>query len=130
MDIKFKILFLLTCCLSLGADTYYYSFGKKVELTPLPTQRSLTESDVRWYTTPAGMKLGVKNEVIIGCEDFDHCCQNFKSYPIARMEKLSDTLYLLHLKEGADPFEVANALHALPCITLSHPNFIKKRQLR
>ncbi len=130
MLIKYKLLFSLTIALSLSADTYYYSFGKKIPLTPLPEQRSAAESNTTWYLTPAGMRLGVKNEVIIGCDDFDHCCQNFKNYPIERMEKLSDTLYLLHLKQGADPFEVANALHALPCITLSHPNFIKKRQLR
>ncbi len=127
---KYKLLFLLTFSLSLGADTYYYSFGKKVPLTPLPSQRSAGENSTTWYLTPAGTKLGVKHEVIIGCDDFDHCCKNFRDYPIEKIEKLSDTLYLLHLKKDADPFAVANALHALPCITLAHPNFIKKRQLR
>ncbi len=119
--------------LSLGcADEamYYYASGKKIPLTPLHETRTSYQNDTTWYRLPDGTKVGVKPEVIIGCNVWDKCKQIMKNYPIEKVEKLSDKLYLLKLKQGSDPITIANKLYLYEAITLAHPNFIRKRKLR
>ncbi len=133
MRIFFNLILLTLAALPLTAETFYYAFGKKVYLQPLTTPRALgdtNDSTVTWYRTQNGQKMGVRNEVIIGCDDEKACRDLLKGYPVTKAEKLSDTLYLLRLKKGSDPFAVANRLHEEPVVRLAHPNFIKKRQMR
>jgi len=130
MKILIALSALLLSAVHLFSDTYYYAFGQKVILKPLPQTRSAEDQNIRYFQTETGTKLGVKNEVIIGCKDMEQCKPVLENYPIAFIEKLSDTLYLLTLKKGSDPFKVANSLYLEKPIFLSHPNFIKKRIAR
>jgi hypothetical protein len=130
MHIFIKLLLLPLVALPLFAEPFYHAFGKKVILKPLHENRSEKGETIRWYLAPSGQRLGVKNEVIIGCNDESTCKSVLAAYPVTKTEKLSDTLYLLTLKKESDPFEIADRLYQEPCITLAHPNFIKKRQRR
>jgi len=130
MKILITLPALLLSAVHLFGETYYYAFGQKVILKPLPQTRSAADQNIRYFQTETGTKLGVKNEIIIGCKDMEQCKPVLENYPIASVEKLSDTLYLLTLKKGSDPFTVANSLYHEEPIFLSHPNFIKKRIAR
>ena len=130
MKILITLSALLLSAVHLFGETYYYSFGQKVTLKPLPQTRSAADQDIHYFQTESGTKLGVKNEIIIGCKDMEQCKPVLENYPVTSIEKLSDTLYLLTLKKGSDPFKVANSLYHEAPIFLSHPNFIKKRIAR
>ena len=130
MKILSALSILLLSAVHLFGETYYYSFGQKIILKPLPQTRSATKQNVRYFQTETGAKVGVKNEIIIGCKDMEQCKPILEAYPITSIEKLSDTLYLLTLKKGSDPFKIANNLYLEKPIFLSHPNFIKKRTAR
>ncbi len=129
-----SILLLLSLLLSgseLFAQTYYYAFGKKVLLEPLHEHRSLNnDTNITYYKTASGRKIGVKNEVIIGCKIFRECKPLLEKYPILSIKKLSDRLYLLKLQKDTDPFEIANALYHEEMIFLSHPNLVTQRRRR
>lgn len=130
MKILITLSVLLLSAMHLFGETYYYSFGQKIILKPLPQKRSAAKKNIRYFQTKAGVKLGVKNEIIIGCQDMKKCKPILKNYPIASVEKISNVLYLLKLKKGSDPFKVANSLYQKKPIFLAHPNFIKKRIAR
>jgi len=127
MKIVIVLSTLLLAVSTLFAETCYYSFGKKVLLKPLPQSRSVADHTIRYYQTPSGAKVGVTDEIIIGCKDIEACKPILEAYPVASVEKLSDRLYLLKLKPGSNLFKTANALYHEAPIFLSHPNFIKKR---
>ena len=130
MKILITLSALLLSAVHLFGETYYYAFGQKVILKPLPQTRAAKDQNIRYFQTQTGTKLGVRNEVIIGCKDMEQCKPVLENYPVASIEKLSDTLYLLTLKKGSDPFNVANSLYHEEPIFLSHPNFLKKRRAR
>ncbi len=127
-----KLLVYLLCFFTsvLNADNFYYAFGKKVEVTKLSQSRGLDKSTITYYQTKNGHKVGVKHDVIIGCNKGDLCLKVLDSYDIKAIEKLSPTLYLLTLPEDSDPFTIANKLYQEKEIKLAHPNFIQKRILR
>ncbi len=124
----FLSLFLTTLLFS--SDSFYYAFGKKVEVKKLPQSRNLDDANITYYQTQNGHKIGVKHSIIIGCEKNTPCLEALKKYDIVAIEKLSPTLYLLTLPKDADPFEVSNSIYHEKGIKLAHPNFIQKRQLR
>jgi len=126
--------FIFLCILFLGIDlsanVYYYSFGKKVALKPLHETRNIGNTTLRYYEFPTGEKVGVKQEIIIGCKDFPKCKKLLEKYPIISTQKLSDKLYLIKLSKDSNPFEIANELYHKEEIFLSHPNFVRERKLR
>ncbi len=125
----FLSLFLFTGSL-LAQESYYYSFGKKITLTKLPEARSLVEDNITFYENQYGQKVGVKPEVIIGCNDVKACKEILKNYDIVSIEKLSKAIYLLKLPDNSNPFEVSNSLYNEISIKFAHPNFIKERKKR
>ncbi len=127
---KLNIFFLFLSMVSLSAETFYYSHGKKRIVTPLPAEQALRDHNITYYRTQNGMKLGVRKEVIAGCKPDASCQHLFDAYPVKSVEKLSSSLYLLRLQNDSDPFEVANRLYEEANITLAHPNFIRQRKLR
>lgn len=130
MKIFAKLLLLPVVTLPLFAEPTYHAFGKTVTLKPLHESRSENGNTIHWYLSPGGQKLGVRNDIIIACDDETACKRVLETYPVEKTERLSNTLWLLTLKKGSDPFEVANRLYEEPCVTLAHPNFIKTRQSR
>ena len=130
MKILITLSALLLSAVHLFGETYYYAFGQKVILKPLPQTRSAADQNIHYFQTKTGTKLGVKNEIIIGCKDMEQCKPVLENYPVTSVEKRSDTLYLLTLKKGSDPFKVANSLSHEEPIFLSHPNFIIRRIAR
>ena len=127
---KTALIMLFLSGTQLFAQTYYHAFGKKVILEPLHETRADNDSNITYYKTVTGEKIGVRHEVIIGCKDIEKCNRILEQYPVISMEKLSNTLYLLKLPKESDPFDVANKLYEEDAIFLAHPNFIKKRKRR
>lgn len=113
-----------------AGEVYFYAYGQKVLLTPLPVSRAASNHEITYYQTQDGAKLGVKHDVIIGCRKDANCTNLFHAYTIKSIKQLSPTLYLLKLPENLNPFDVANQLLKENKIILAHPNFIQQRDHR
>ncbi len=111
----------------MAQDSYYYSFGKKVTVKKIPQTRALGDQNITYYENQNGQKLGVKHEVIIGCDNIKECEKVLQNYDILSVEKLSKTIFLLKLPKDTDLFNLSNKLYKEKSIKFAHPNFIKKR---
>ncbi len=114
----------------LANEDYYYAFGKKVTVTKLNESRTLNDTNITYYQTQTGHKVGVRHDIIIRCKDGVDCIPTVQKYDIVSVEKLSEKLYLINLPTDTNPFEMANNFHQEVDIVFAHPNFIKQRQSR
>lgn len=128
-----KLLFLfLSTIVALNAQTFYYNNNQKVQLTPLPKSliqsRSAVEGvEMEYYMTPNKSLVGVSDEILIKSDDIEYV---LKSYSVELLTKISDTIYLLRVKDRAQTLELANKLYEDTKVELAHPNFSKEIQKR
>ncbi len=128
---KIELLLLLaslsiTACAS--ANDFYYEYGKKVQLTKLKEQRSNTQ--VTYYQTQNGHKVGVKDEIIVQCQENTNCLDTLTDYSLTNISKLSDEMYLIKLNDKSKLFKLSQKLHNEESIKFAHPNFLKEKKKR
>jgi hypothetical protein len=128
--IKLSILLISIVLLSFTAcaDSYYYEYDKKVQLTKLP-QNDL-HNHITYYQTPSGERVGVPQEIIVQCNPHIDCKERLSHYPIKKIEKLSDNLLLLKVANSIDILKLSQKLYHDRDIKFAHPNFIKSRKKR
>ena len=126
-----KIL-LLTILLysTIFSDTYYYEYGKKIQLTKLKETRVIDDKNITYYQNSAGQKMGVKNEIIVKCKHTGRCSDIFKKYNLTNIKNLTSKILLIKVEVETDPFELSQKLSLEDNIEFAEPNFIKKRQNR
>ena len=124
------LLLIILFCATLLSDTYYYEYGKKVQLTKLKETRELNDNNITYYQNSAGQKVGVKKEIIAKCKSLSACEAIFMKYNLTQTENLTSKIILIKLKSDADPFEVSQKLSLEDDIEFAHPNFIKRRKQR
>ncbi len=125
-----KILILVTLLFStVFSDVYYYEYGKKVELIKLKEPRDV-DSEAEFYQNSAGQKIGVKNEILVKCNSKEGCEKVFIKYNLKDIETLGSDIFLIKLNDTHNLFELSRELYNEECITISHPNFMKKRYKR
>ncbi len=124
------LLLIILFCGTLLSDTYYYEYGKKVQLTKLKETRELNDNNITYYQNSAGQKVGVKKEIIAKCKSLSACEAIFMKYNLTQTENLTSKIILIKLKSDADPFEVSQKLSLEDDIEFAHPNFIKRRKQR
>jgi hypothetical protein len=112
------------------SDTYYYEYGKKVQLTQLKGLRAVSDKNITYYQNSAGQKVGVKNEIIVKCKQTTQCNEIFAKYNLSEIKNLTSKILLIKLKAGVDPFETSQKLSLEEKIEFAHPNFVKKRKRR
>jgi len=122
---KRYLLLTLGLSLSLSATNYYYEYGKKVELQPLNTTRSINNQDIRYYMRPNGHKVGVNDEIIVQCKDNINCQTQLEKYNFVKISKLSEKLFLVKIDKSQDIFAISQELYNSNSIKLAHPNFTK-----
>ena len=124
---KFFILFLIFLVNGCASD-YYYEYGKKVELKPLPSIRDLNKSDVRYYKTSTGRKIGIKNEIIVKLKNDVDIKDFAKKYDIdmKNIEKLSTQMYLIKLEKNQNVFKISQEMYQDNDTKFAVPNKVQK----
>lgn len=126
-----KTLLIITFfCSTILSDTYYYEYGKKIQLTELKETRASNDNNITYYQNSAGQKVGVKNEIITKCKVPNQCNEIFEKYGLTQITNLTSKILLITLKAEDNPFELSQKLFLEKNIEFAHPNFIKKRQKR
>jgi hypothetical protein len=112
------------------ADDYYYEYGKKIKVTQTHQHRAVNNSNINYYVTENGHKVGVTKEIIVQCEENIDCQATLNKYHLKKVSKLSDKLYVIKIQDDKNIFEFSQKLYNDSDIKLAHPNFIKNRKRR
>jgi predicted adenine nucleotide alpha hydrolase (AANH) superfamily ATPase len=123
-----KIWFILIMANILQAQEFYYEYGKKVNLKPISTQRDL--NGIKYYQKAEGVKVGVKDEIILKCKDNISCRDSLLKYQFKSIENLSNTLIIVQIEDKEDIFKIAQELYNQDNIEFATPNFTKERKAR
>ncbi len=129
MIIKAISLTLLFYTLSWG-EIYYFAHQERVYLNKLKEQRFIDDDIIEYYENQDGQRMGVKREVLLKCGVNKSCQQIFKKYNLKNIKNITSSIFLITVKKDDDVFELSQKLYLEDNITISHPNFIKKYQLR
>jgi len=126
---KNRIIISLIALTLLGcANEFYYSKGKKVELTPIKsTQQSkqITSETIKYYHTPTGQTVGVNNQILVECHKDSNCTQLLQRYTLTEIQPLTESIFLITVPPTKNIFELSQKLYQETNITNAHPNFIK-----
>ncbi len=125
-----KNILFLTIVLTLNAcaNDYFYEYGKKVELTPInnPSTRSINNSNIKYYKTKDGRKIGIKNEIIVKLKKDIDPKAFFLKYNITNSEHLGSTTYLLKLSPSQNVFTLSQEMYNDNDTIYAVPNKIQK----
>ncbi|MBN2825223.1 MAG: hypothetical protein JXQ76_07870 [Campylobacterales bacterium] len=125
-----KLIALLLLASLLDANSFYYEYGQKVELTPA-TQKRSTDSSVEYYQKSNGNTVGIKkDEILVKCYEGVDCSKVLAKYSFVSTSNLSSTIYLVKLASSQDVFTYSQTLHQDSDIEFAHPNFVKERKRR
>lgn len=125
--LSIAIFFSLNAC----ASDYFYEYGKKVELTPIntPSTRGLNQN-VKYYKTKNGIKIGIKNEIIVKLKKGVDPKGFFLKYNIKKSEHLGSTTYLLKLSPSQNVFILSQEMYKDDDTIYAIPNKIQKYYTR
>jgi len=111
-------------------EVYYFAYGEKVYLNKLKEQRAMGNELIKYYENQEGQKMGVKKEILVKCKISSFCEETFKKYDFKNIKKLTSSIFLITSKSNDNIFELSQRLYFEEEIISSHPNFIKKYQVR
>ncbi|MCH9741354.1 MAG: hypothetical protein K0U38_11040 [Epsilonproteobacteria bacterium] len=111
------------------AGDFYYENDKKVEVTKVAEKRD-NKSNVTYYKTSNGHKVGVTNEILVQCKADVDCTKVLSKYETLSVSNLSDTILLVTVATEKNVFEVSQTLYNDADIEVAHPNFIKEKVRR
>jgi len=112
------------------SEVYYFADEKRVYLNKLKEQRTIDDNIIEYYENQDGQKMGVKRGILIKCGVNKSCQQIFKKYDLKNVKAITSSIFLITVKKDDDVFELSQKLYLENNITISHPNFIKKYQVR
>ncbi len=112
------------------SEVYYFADGERVYLNKLKEQRTAGDGIIKYYKNQDGQKMGVTKEILVKCKLNKSCQQIFKKYNLTNIENITSSIFLITVKKNNDIFELSQNLYLENNITISHPNFIKKYQVR
>ncbi len=120
----------------LFGDAFYYSNGKKIDLSPVDAASSSKQSSsrvsstVKYYKTPSNNIVGVSNQLIIKFENLDNFEEIVHAYKLVLLKKIYKNSYLFKVERSSDALDIANQIYKLPSVEFTHPNFIRKAEER
>ena len=115
------------------SDQFYYDRGKKIYLKVVNESQSnirLLQDTTTYYTNSAGIKLGVDDTLIITLKNNKSIESLLDKYNLVLIQALSNTIYLVQVKDNAKIFEISNKLYHEINVQSAIPNFTKKIKLR
>jgi len=129
------ILGLIALTLVGEATDFYYENGKKIEVVSLEKSKKQEKPDnslkVVYYKTSHGHKVGVKNDILVECNEGVNCTKVLASYDdLLSTHSLSETIFVVTIAKDKNIFEFAQKLYMDKDIAIAHPNFRKKRKKR
>jgi hypothetical protein len=118
-----------------NAGDFYYENGKKIEVVPLEKSKKQEKPDnslkVVYYKTSHGHKVGVKNDILVECNEGVNCTKVLASYnDLLSTRSLSETIFVVTIAKDKNIFEFAQKLYMDKDIAIAHPNFRKNRKKR
>ena len=115
-------------------DQYYYNNGIKHYLTPINQTvkiRSISNNSKQYFKTNNNIIVAVKDTILIKLKKSNISIDNIlERYNISLIDKLTNKIYLLKIKNFQDIFDISNLLYNDKDIQYAHPNFEKKVHLR
>jgi len=126
--VSFLGLTLLGC-----ASEFYYENGKKVHLTEMSTEgnhKVTSEEGVRYYETDTGHKVGVKQDILVECQEGVACEKVLSNYETLSIKALTDSIYLVTIAKDENVFVFSQKLYEDADIQIAHPNFMKEKKRR
>lgn len=116
-----------------GAE-FYYTDGKKVELTKLEVSQAVgsrvLNSRTKYYKTATGKKIGVRDDILIECVEGKDCKEVLSKYETTDISQLTDSIYIVKISSDKNIFEFAQKLYADSSIKVAHPNLRKAKSRR
>ena len=128
--LKKLLLLFLVFSLNLFGDVYYFSNGEKIVLTKISNTRVLAQDGTVYYETEFGHKVGVRDEILVECEDGVECKKLLLSYNVKKVSSLSKKLFIVKIFDNENIFEVSQKLYNDNKIKLAHPNFMRQKKRR
>jgi hypothetical protein len=127
------IILLCLSTISYGGD-FYYSFGKKISLTPLVQENTISRDNNKniRYFLKHNKKLGVDGSILVKFIVQDKAIRNniIKKYNLIKEEEIDNNLWLVRVKDIDDTLSITNKLYNLKEVQYSHPNFSQEIQSR
>lgn len=119
---KYGFLFIFFTIYIFGSDSFYYQNNQKIELLKLTDGDILT---THYYKTPNNNIIGVSDEIIINLKNETILEALSTKYGFNILEKLSDKIYLVRVKNNNQTLDTANLLCNEDDVEYAQPNFIK-----
>lgn len=106
---------------------FYYSYEKKIELTPLHKKQRNVDNII-YYRKNNGSIVGITNDILV---EFDTFNQNIlDKYNLIIKKKIHKSLYLITIDNQLNTLDIANQLSNEKDIKYAYPDFKRKRILR
>jgi len=117
--------FLITATI-LQAQNYYYSFGKKDELSSLKSIRLTKElGKISYFKRSNGQKVGVINTLVTSFKDSADKNSILKELKLTEVEELGAGMVLLKAKNSLAVLNACAKLYESGDVNFAEPNFVR-----
>ena len=123
------ILGLIALTLFGNATDFYYENGKKVEVVKINEKR-VNDSNITYYKTSKGHKIGVKNDILVECKEGVNCKSILSNYETLTISALTDTIFIVTIAKDKNIFEFSQTIYENSNIKIAHPNLRKTKRRR
>ena len=128
------IISLLALSIMGSADEFYYENGKKVELKEVEVSKSLqrrvSNNKTKYYKTSQGVTIGVRDDILVECEEGKDCKEVLSKYETTSVSNLSDSIFIIKIAKDKNIFEFAQKLYNDKSIKIAHPNIRQNKRRR
>ena len=126
------LLLVLITIFQLNASNFYYEFGKKIEVSPVISSKSLNNSnnDFLEYSRSDGKIVKFKNEIIMQCNKNTDCEDDLIDLSITDYKKIGKTFFVIKVSDTQNIFELCQTLYKKTDIKSAHPNYVRAREKR
>jgi len=129
------VISLVGLSLMVNASDFYYQNGKKVEVVQIEKSEAKQKkegntSEISYYRTSKGHKVGVKNDILVECIEGVDCKSVLADYETVTISALSDTIFMVTIAKDKNVFEFSQKLYNNEKVKIAHPNFRKTKRRR
>lgn len=125
-----KFLLLLLPLLLIADELYYYSYGKKVYLSPQQNAPSRLDSASLHVKDSYHRVYSIKNSVIFQLKAGVDIASITSTYGLVSLKTLGQQLFTCKTKYANDAITLANRLYESGHVVFAMPNIVQKRQRR
>jgi hypothetical protein len=131
--VKSKILSLFIFVSIIYGNDFYYSFGKKVYLTPLVQDYSISrnKNDMKFYLKN-GKKVAIDKNILVKFKEISDIKKEkiLNFFNIKKIDEITSELWLVSVDNIKNTLPISNKLSLHKDIKYAHPDFYQKIQNR